>query len=177
MKIALQLLLLIVCLSIFIINPLIAQEVITHSVGDDISAEEALAFELFSDIFGFTGAKFNKISGKKDTYLMSYTYESEEGENRVKIEFGTGLKELFNMSLVQLDSVFSGFEVHNYQKIKIELSSGTSLIGSFIRWNGNDITLLMEFGEQSIQLEIITELSLLDLTLILDAEYLQPVQN
>ena len=177
MKIALQLLLLIVCLSIFIINPLIAQEVITHSVGDDISAEEALAFELFSDIFGFTGAKFNKISGKKDTYLMSYTYESEEGENRVKIEFGTGLKELFNMSLVQLDSVFSGFEVHNYQKIKIELSSGTSLIGSFIRWNGNDITLLMEFGEQSIKLEIINELSLLELKHFVDGEYRQPDPN
>ena len=177
MKIALQLLLLIVCLSIFIINPLIAQEVITHSVGDDISAEEALTFGLFSDISGFTGAKFIKISGKKDTYLMSYTYENEEGENRVKIEFGTGLKELFNMSLVRLDSVFSGFEVHNYQKIKIELNSGTSLIGSFIRWNGDDITLLMDFGEQSIKLEIINDLSLLELKHFVDGEYRAPDPN
>lgn len=177
MKIAHQVLFLIVCLSIFIINPLIAQEVITHSVGDDISAEEALTFRLFSDISGFTGAKFNKISGKKDTYLMSYTYESEEGENIVKIEFEAELKELFNMSLARLDSVFSGFEVHNYQKIRMILNSGTSLIGSFIRWNGNDITLVTDFGEQSIKLEIINELSLLELKHFVDGEYRPPDPN
>jgi len=177
MKKVLQFLLSIVCLSIFIINPLSAQVVLTHSVGDDISAEEALAYELFSGISGFTGAKFTKISGSKDAYLLTYTYENKEGENRVRIEFGAGLKKLFNMSLVRLDSVFSGFEVHNYQKIKIKLHSGTSLIGSFIRWNGDDITLMTDFGEQGIRLEIIEELSLLELRHFIDGEYRPPDPN
>ena len=148
MKIALQFLLSIAFISIFIFNPLTAQVVITHSIGDEISVDEAIEYELFSDIQGFTGAKFNKIFGKRSAYFMSYTYKNEEGENRVKIEFGAGLKELFNLSLVQSDSVNLGFEVHNYRKIKMNLNSGTSLIGSFMRWNGNDVTLMMDFGEQ-----------------------------
>ena len=177
MKITLQFLSSIAFISVFIINPLIAQLVITHSIGDDISAEEALAFELFSDIPGFTGAKFNKISGKKDAYFVSYTFENKAGEYIVNIEFGAGIKELINLSLVQSDSVNSGFEVHNYQKIKMKLNSGTSLIGSFIRWNGDDITLMTDFGEQSIKLEIINELSLLELKHFVDGEYRQPDPN
>ena len=170
MKIALQFLLSIVCLSIFIFQPLTAQVVITHSVGDDILVNEALEYELFSDIQGFTGAQFNKISGKRSAYLMSYTYENEEGENVVKIEFGAGIKELINLSLLQADSVDSGFEVHNYQKIMMKLNSGTSLIGSFMRWNGDDISLMTDFGEQRIKLEMIDELTLLELKHFVDGE-------
>ena len=177
MKIALQFLLSTVCLSIFIFHPLTAQVVITHSVGDDILVNEALEYELFSDIQGFTGAQFNKISGKRSAYLMSYTYENEEGENVVKIEFGAGIKELINLSLLQADSVDSGFEVHNYQKIMMKLNSGTSLIGSFVRWNGDDISLMTDFGEQRIKLEMIDELTLLELKHFVDGEYRQPDPN
>ena len=177
MKLSLQYLIPLAFISVSIFNPLIAQVVITHSIGDEISVEEALEYELFSDIQDFTGATFSKISGKIGAYLMSYTYENEEGQNRVTIKFGTGLKDIFNNSLVQLDSVFSGFEIHRTQKIRMILKSGTSLIGSFIKWNGDDITIMTDFGEQRIDLEMINDFTLLDIKNFVDGEYRPPDPN
>lgn len=177
MKLTIQFVLLISFIPLLANNQLIAQELITHSVGDDISVEEALAYELFSDVSGFRGAKFKKTFDVRFGYLMIYDYEDEKDAYSISVQFVTSLKKLINLSLVQSDSVDSGFKIHNYQKIKLNLKSGTSLIGSFMKWRGIYITIMTEFGEQSINLDLIYELTFLESVHFKDGVYTQPDPN
>lgn len=177
MKIAFQFVLSVTFISLLIYNPLVAQIVITHSIGDDISVEEALKYELFSDVSGFRGAEFKESSDVKDGYVLHYEFEDENDLSLVSVNFGPAIKKLINLSLVQSDSVEAGFEIHNFQKIKVNLKSGTSLIGSFMRWYGNNFTIMTDFGEQRIKLDMIDELTLLESIHFKDGIYTQPDPN
>ncbi len=142
-------------ISIPISAQLTAQNIITHPVGDEITADEAYEYKLFQDVSGFIKADFDFTQFGNHKYVMTYTWENDEGSGHSDLRFSDEIKKLINLSLYRQDSLNAGDVYAEELKVRINVRSGSKLIGNFELWNGTELTMSAEFGEQNISLESI----------------------
>ena len=160
-------------LLLFVFNSMMlwGQTVITHPIGDRISAEEAIEYSLFSDIVGFEAAELQLSSPGGDKYTLTYYYRSGDKLETSSFRFGDKIKKLMNRSLFQQDSLNSQLAVSADLKIKLGLKSGSTLIAKFKRWSGNKFEIETEFGQQNIDIDKIENILILDERHFKDGEY------
>ena len=142
--------------------PLSGQTVITHPIGDLISAGEAIEYGLFSDIVGFEAAEFQSIAVKGYKYVLSYSFRGGEGIESSSFRFGEDVKRLINLSLFQQDSLNLQLESSMVLRIKLDLKSGSTLIARFERWSGNKFELETDFGILEIEVDKIDKVKILE---------------
>jgi len=151
--------------------PLRSQTVITHRIGDLISAEEAIEYGLFSGVDSFEAAEFQSSPLKGYKYVLTYSFRGGEGIESSSFRFGEDVKRLINLSLFQQDSLNLQLESSRVLRIKLDLKSGSTLIARFQRWSGNKFELETDFGILEIEVDQIDEVKILEERHFKNGEY------
>lgn len=156
---------------------LTAQNIIDHPVGDEITADEAYEYKLFQDVNGFIKADFYYAQSGKQRYIMTYTWENDEGSGHSNLRFSEEIKNLIILSLYRQDSLNAGDVYTEELKVRINVRAGSKLIGNFELWNGTELTMSTEFGEQNIGLESIESVRKLSAKYFKEGEFFERDPN